>query len=149
MIQFIRTTATHPDFITLVQLLDADLKIRDGEDHEFYHQFNGMEGLDHVVLSYMDNKLVGCGALKRYDEQAFEVKRMYVLESFRGKGIASQLLKQLEEWSKELDIYTCLLETGVNQPEAIGLYRKNKYVQISNYGQYAGVKTSLCFRKNL
>lgn len=149
MIQFIRTNSTHLDFKQLVLLLDADLKIRDGEDHDFYHQFNGIENLHHVILVYLHGKILGCGALKRYDPQSFEIKRMYVVKSNRGQGLASQMLTELENWSRELGIEKCILETGINQQEAIGLYRKNEYHQIDNYGQYAGVEASLCFEKQL
>lgn len=149
MTSFIRTTATHSDFIKLVQLLDADLKIRDGEDHDFYQQFNSIEHLNYVLLAYIKDEVVGCAALKKYNAQTFEIKRMYVLETHRGKGIASDLLKNLEKWSQELKIFNCVLETGIKQPEAIALYRKNKYVQIDNYGQYAGLQASLCFQKKL
>jgi len=149
MIQFTRATATHVDFIKLVQLLDADLKIRDGDDHDFYHQFNGIENLPYVVLAYKDDVVIACGALKEYNTQTFEIKRMYVSESQRGRGVASELLEELEAWSMERGVYKCVLETGINQPEAIGLYRKNHYVQIENYGQYKGVDASLCFEKIL
>ncbi|PCH72897.1 MAG: GNAT family N-acetyltransferase [Flavobacteriaceae bacterium] len=149
MIQFIRTTASHSDFIKLVHLLDADLKIRDGKDHDFYHQFNSIEQLEYVLITYLENEAIGCAALKKHDTAIFEIKRMYVLEKQRGKGIASKLLIQLETWSKELGIYKCVLETGINQPEAIGLYRKNAYIQIDNYHPYEGIPHSLCFEKQL
>ena len=39
----IRTSSDHSDFIQLVRLLDADLKIRDGDEHAFYDQFNKIQ----------------------------------------------------------------------------------------------------------
>ena len=74
---------------------------------------------------------------------------MYVPPDKRGKGIASLILKELESWAKELDYAKCILETGEKQPEAISLYKKNNYLVIQNYGQYADVISSVCFEKAL
>ncbi len=78
-----------------------------------------------------------------------EVKRMYTVPTHRGKGLASQVLNELEKWAGELSYKSCLLETGIKQPEAIRLYQKNGYRIIPNYGQYAGVENSVCFEKHL
>ena len=74
---------------------------------------------------------------------------MYTAPESRGKGIASQVLRELENWASELSYKKCILETGKKQPEAIGLYKKNGYKIIPNYGQYAGVDNSLCFEKEV
>ena len=78
-----------------------------------------------------------------------EIKRMYTSPESRGKGIASSVLSELEGWASELSYEKCILETGKKQPEAIGLYEKNGYKTIPNYGQYAGIENSLCFEKHL
>jgi len=147
MLTLIRTNSEHPDFIELVKHLDRELKIRDGEDHDFYHQFNKIDAIKHAIVAYWDEKPVGSGAIKVYDDQMMEVKRMYVLDAYRGKGIASAVLKDLEDWALELGYHNCILETGLNQPEAIAMYKKLGYTVISNYGQYAGVENSVCFEK--
>lgn len=74
---------------------------------------------------------------------------MYVKESLRGRGIASEILVQLEDWAKESGFSECVLETGEKQPEAIALYNKSGYIRIPNYGQYATVITSVCMKKKL
>ncbi len=74
---------------------------------------------------------------------------MYVLPEKRGHGIASLVLRELEAWAKELNYTSCILETGYKQPEAISLYKRNLYNIIPNYGQYAGVESSVCFEKVL
>ncbi len=147
MITLLRTTSDNVDFLELVRQLDVDLKIRDGEDHPFYDQFNKVDAIKHVVMAY-DNELpVGCGAIKEFDSGSMEVKRMYTPPERRGKGIAVTVLTELEQWAKELGYKTCVLETGKAQPEAIALYTKCGYKIISNYGQYAGVANSVCFQK--
>ncbi len=150
MINLKRTTSTDQDFIYLVKLLDADLAIRDGEEHAFYAQFNKIESIKYAVVACDNDKPVGCGAIKLFSEGTMEVKRMYVKEGSRGKGIAKQILSVLEDWCLELGIKNCILETGnKNQPEAVALYHKQGYKVIDNYGQYAGVEGSVCFGKAL
>lgn len=149
MIRLARTDSGNPDFIALVKLLDAELAIRDGDDHAFYDQFNKIDMIKNAVVVYENDQAIACGALKAYQPGVLEIKRMYTLPDHRGKGVASAVLAELEHWATDLSCEKCILETGINQPEAIALYKKNGYRQISNYGQYAGVETSLCFEKRL
>ena len=149
MITCTRTDSENKDFQKLVQELDADLRIRDGEEHSFFAQFNKIDSIRNVVVAYEQETPVGCGAIKYYDENTMEVKRMYVPPEYRGRGIASSVLVALENWAKELGYKKCILETGEKQPEAIALYHKNQYNVIPNFGQYADVPTSVCFEKLL
>ena len=149
MINCIRTNSENQDFQKLVIKLDADLRIRDGEDHAFYAQFNKIAKIKHVIVAYENDMPVGCGAIKEYTSDIMEVKRMYVNEDKRSKGIASTVLNELEYWTLELSYKKCLLETGKNQPEAIGLYKKNGYKIVANCGQYEKVENSVCFEKIL
>ena len=149
MIKIIRTNSENRDFIDLVKLLDADLAIRDGEDHPFYAQFNTIDKIRYVVLAYEDGHPLGCGAIKEYGAETMEIKRMFVLPSSRKKGIATKILSELEKWASELLYAKCILETGKKQPEAIGLYERNGYTRVPNYGQYAKMENSVCFEKVL
>ena len=148
MIQLIRTTSDNKDFIELVKTLDILMAILDGDEHAFYAQWNKTNTLQHVVVAYENEKPVGCGAIREHDSGAMEVKRMYVVPENRGKGIATKVLSELENWAKELAFTKCILETGKRQPEAISLYKKNGYNLIPNYGKYAGMGNSVCFEKN-
>lgn len=149
MIQLIRTNSGNQDFIDLVKILDVYLAEKDGDDHSFYAQYNGLDTIKYVVVAYENDKAVGCGAIKEYEPGVMEVKRMFTSPEVRGKGIASKILSELENWASELSYKKCILETGGKQTEAIGLYKKNGYRLIPNYGQYAGVEYSLCFEKEL
>lgn len=149
MILIIRTDSDNKDFIELVKLLDADLAKRDGDDHPFYAQFNKIDKIKHVVVAFENDIPVGFGAFKEFEQNKVEIKRMYTLPEHRGKGIATLILSELEKWAAELSYEKCILETGKKQPEAVELYKKNGYKQIPNYGQYAGIKNSLCFEKKL
>jgi len=145
----IRTNSQNNDFVNLVSKLDKDLAIRDGEDHSFFAQFNKIDNIKHVVVLYNNDLAVGCGAIKEYESGVMEIKRMFVLPEHRGKGFASEVLRELETWAKELGYSKCILETGYKQPEAIALYKKNDFEVIPNYGQYANVTSSVCFQKIL
>jgi putative acetyltransferase len=147
--QFIRTNSDNKDFQKLVEALDADLRIRDGEDNAFYAQFNKITAIKHAIVVYDGDLPVGCGAIKQFSDDTMEVKRMYVLPEKRGYGIAVSTLGELEIWAKELNYTRCILETGQKQPEAIALYKKQGYKIIPNYGQYEGVANSVCFEKML
>jgi putative acetyltransferase len=143
----IRTTSENQDFRLLVKELDTYLKITDGDEHSFYAQYNKIDLIRHTVVAYQNGVAVGCGAFKPFSESTVEVKRMYVPPALRGKGIASVVLRELENWAAEEGYIKCVLETGKRMPEAIGLYQKNGYASIPNFGQYIGVDNSVCFEK--
>ena len=149
MLQLIRTNSKNERFISLVKLLDQELAERDGAEHGFYATYNGIDQIQHVVLVMENDQAIACGAFKAFEEDSVEIKRMFVLKEVRGKGVAASVLSSLEEWALELGFQKTVLETGKRQPEAIRLYQKYGYRQISNYGQYAVVENSVCFEKKL
>jgi GNAT superfamily N-acetyltransferase len=114
-----------------------------------YVEFNKIENLQTVVLAYFDGIPAGCGCFKENDTSTVEIKRMFVPTEFRGKGISKLILETLENWAKELGFIYSILETGKPHHEAIGLYTKFGYQQIHNYGQYANMPHSVCFKKEL
>lgn len=149
MITLTKTDPANPDFISLVSLLDHEVQGRYGEVHQFLAQFNKLDSIKHVIIAYIEGKPAGSGAIKAYAEDVAEIKRMFVHPDFRGQGVAKTILAALEDWARELNYKSVILETGIKQPEAIALYRSSKYKQIPNFGQYAGVDICLCFEKEL
>jgi len=147
--KFIRSTSENKDFVHLVARLDAHLKIRDGEDHDFYNQYNHIDSLQHVLVIYNQERAVGCGAFKKFDYDTVEIKRMYVHPGARGKKLGSKIVTAIEQWATELGFSRFVLETGKRMPEATGLYKKNGYKIIANYGPYIGMDNSVCFEKDL
>ncbi|EHO15119.1 GNAT family N-acetyltransferase [Myroides odoratimimus] len=144
-----RTNSDNKDFLNLITELDKYLKTTDGDEHDFFDQYNKVDHINHVIVIYEDNQAIACGAIKEYDSHTMEVKRMYTAPIARGKGVASIVLAELEKWSLELGYTRCILEMGKLQTQAEILYRKNNYTVIPNYGQYEGVESSLCFEKVL
>ena len=149
MIEIIRTTSDNADFRMQVTLLDRDLQIRDGEEHAFYAQFNKSGSIKHAVVAYKDGSPAGSGAIREYDADSAEIKRMFVKPEYRGLGIATSVLIELELWAKELNFRACILETGKKQPEAIALYQKAGYTIIPSYGQYKNIENSVCMKKEI
>ncbi len=142
-----KTDSVDQDFIALVQMLDKDLAIRDGDVHEFYNQFNQIDLIKHALVLYENGMPVACGAIKQIMQDTMEIKRMFTKPGCRGKGYASAILKELELWASSLQFQRMRLETGKNQPEAIALYLKNNFYPIENYEQYMGIDSSVCFEK--
>jgi GNAT superfamily N-acetyltransferase len=111
--------------------------------------FNRIETIKYAIVVYSENEAVGCGAIRAYSSDAIEIKRMFVLENERRKGIASIILDELEKWAQELNFKKCILETGEKLPEAVNLYHKKGYSRIANYGQYECIGSSVCFEKDI
>lgn len=149
MISIQRTNSGNSGFQQLVSELDKDLAIKNGEANDFFVQFNKIDQLKNVVVVFEDEQAVACGAMKEFDAATMEIKRMFVPIEKRGKGFASMVLHELENWAKELGYTRLVLETGDKMPEAIGLYKKSGFNIIPNYGQYIDVLTSICFEKEL
>lgn len=147
--RIIRSNSDNPEFKELVQLLDLELKSRDGDLNSFYHQFNGIEALQEVLVLYEDERALACGAFKAFNSERVEIKRMYVREESRGQGLAGAVLKELEAWAQELGFTALVLETGQKQSEAVQLYQKHQYQRIPNFPPYEGIENSLCFEKKL
>ena len=148
-LQLKRTNSADPDFASLVALLDADLLERYQEKQSFFNQFNKLDSIRHVVIAYADSVPIGCGAFKVFEPLICEVKRMFVVKDMRGKKVSKAILQALEEWAREEGFATAVLETGLNQPEAIALYEHSGYERIPNYGPYVGVALSVCMEKKL
>ncbi|WP_336786482.1 GNAT family N-acetyltransferase [Paenibacillus sp. MMO-177] len=150
MIQLLRVAADHPDFRELIKLLDKDLWNRYPDTQQFFDAHNQVKLDAHAVVAYLDEVPVGCGCYREMsDEHTVEIKRMFVKEEARGRGIAQRIVKELEQWASEEGKQDALLETGTGQPEAISLYKKLGYVRIANYGPYIDSEESVCMGKKL
>jgi putative acetyltransferase len=151
MIIIERKNPDDPTVESLIKKLDADLWERYPTQQAFFSQFNKLPKEACVVVAYDGREAVGCGAFKPFvnDEKTVEIKRMFVDESVRNKGIGLRILNALEKWAVEKNYKIANLETGTNQPEAIRLYKKAGYEIIDNFEPYIGVENSVCFGKKL
>lgn len=147
MYTLIETTNHHPQYIDLAAALDAELALRDGKAHAFYAPHNTSTHLQAVVLVMQNETAVACGAFKINKPGVAEIKRMYVTPTHRCKGLATSILLRLESICKKQHFNATVLETGINQPEAIALYRKSGYQQIPAFPPYEDAPLSICFMK--
>ncbi|MDR6809531.1 GNAT superfamily N-acetyltransferase [Dyadobacter sp. BE34] len=149
MPEFIRTTSDNPDFQNLTSELDDELCRIYNTNKEDYEEYNRITGLPTVVLAYENDIAIACGCFKQFDAHRLELKRMFVTPGFRGKGIASMMVDELEKWGKELGYGTMILETGKGQPDAIALYRKLGYTDIPHFGEFPEESRSVCLGKKI
>lgn len=112
--------------------------------------------LGHFVVGYLDGVPVACGGWRAHDVADgsirvgdAEIKRMYTADSLRGKGLARVVLAGLETAARVAGRRRMVLETGLRQPEAIGLYESSGYRRIDNFGVYRHHPESLCYAKDL
>jgi GNAT superfamily N-acetyltransferase len=101
------------------------------------------------VIAWLDGDPVACGGLRRIDAATSEIKRMYVTDDVRRRGIARAVLGTLEHTALDLGYARLILETGTLQPEAIALYLADGYEPIEPYGVYRDSPLSRCFAKTL
>jgi putative acetyltransferase len=98
------------------------------------------------VLRY-EGAPAGCGGVKLFGTEYGEIKRIFVRPQFRGKGLSKLIMEHLAEYARERGIPILRLETGIYQPEAIGLYERLGYQRIGPFGEYKEDPLSIYFEK--
>ena len=144
--------------ITVVPWDDADAaRLREEQQTELAGRYDGEGDIEPVlppeqmlatVLVTVDGEVAGCGALRDaggYGPGYGELKRMFVRPAFRRRGLSRLVLVELERIARERGLARLILETGVRQHEAIGLYRSAGYRRIAGYGPYATEVRSVCY----
>jgi putative acetyltransferase len=134
----------------LIAALDAHLAGRYPPEQRFGPNLKPAQlapGLGIFVIARVDGRAVGCGAVRLLDPTTVEVKRMYVEPEQRGRGVAKEILQRLEAAGRELGARRAVLETGIHQDEAIGLYRRAGYNLVDCWGEYTTSPTSVCYEK--
>ncbi|GAB2457689.1 GNAT family N-acetyltransferase [Conyzicola lurida] len=118
---------------------------------ESYYSLD-VDSLEQPGVSFLvarDEGLAGIVALVDNGDGTAEIKRLFVAESHRGRGVAGALLARLEGLAAAASVSRIRLETGLEQPDAIGLYLKHGYVHIDRFGRYADDPSSVCMEKTI
>jgi GNAT superfamily N-acetyltransferase len=145
-----RVPADSAGAVELIQALDADLGRRyPGAVVQGLRPGDARDPRVTFFVARIGDRPAGCAALRELDRAAGEIKRMFVREEYRGRGIARRLIDAVEARGRELGYRALRLETGAGQPEAIGLYTSAGYAAIPPFGEYAGNPYSRCFEKGL
>lgn len=101
------------------------------------------------VVGYLDTDAVAMGGVRRIDSDSVEIKRMYVVPEFRGRGLSRVVLAHLESLARDLGATRVLLETGQKQPEAMRLYETSGYERVDGFGHYRCEPDSISYGKTL
>jgi len=145
------TNGTDARFIRLCQQLDFFLQKLIGTDKQKtqYARYNVLTDIHDVVLIIDEGEVVGCGAVKQYDEHTMEMKRVFVKEECRGKGYGRVIVETLESLAKNKKMTRLVLETGVLLITAQKMYKSCGFGIIENYDQYKGLEDSICMSKEI
>ncbi|MFE9445932.1 GNAT family N-acetyltransferase [Streptomyces sp. NPDC006602] len=154
-----RVPFDHPDAVKLNDQVQAEYHLRYGDggdatplDPSDFDPPNGV-----YLIAYDENDTpVATGGWRSQDTNGegnldgdAEVKRMYVIDAMRGRGLARRMLASLEEDARAAGRRRMVLETGTEQPEAIGLYTSSGYEPCAKFGYYRHFESSRCFAKQL
>lgn len=110
-------------------------------------EFAAPDGLFLVCL--VGGSLAAMGGWRRHDENSVEIKRMYVRSDWRRRGYAKALLAELERRAAVAGYGAVVLNTGLEQPEAIALYEDAGYTPIAGFGYYAELPLAVFLGKSL
>jgi len=152
-----RLPITHPDAALLVEEVQGEYVARYGGrdetpiDPTYFEEPSGA-----FFVGYLDGRPVATGAWRRRTDVLVdgtsltaEVKRMYVVPSGRGLGLARAMLAHLEDTARDAGAEAMVLETGLRQPEAIALYESSGYLPIAGFGYYKDAPLSRCLSRSL
>ncbi|WP_110240901.1 GNAT family N-acetyltransferase [Nocardioides gilvus] len=150
-----RRTITHPDAALLVAMVQAEYVQRyGGEDEAPIDPGEFEPGRGTFLVGYVEGVPVATGAWRWHAtpdgldaQRCVELKRMFVVDGLRRRGIAALLLEALEDDARATGADAVVLETGINQPEAIALYERRGYVPVPGFGHHRDSPLSRCFAK--
>ena len=145
-IYFKRTNSDDSDFLNNCKILDQYLIDNVGIElmSSTLSQHNVIKNMNHVMVMFFNNELVGSAALKTYSEDTIELKRFIILEKFRGKGYGKLLFEELSKWAKELNYKRVILETAKALPIATKFYLAIGCKLIEHYGVYKDIEECNC-----
>ncbi|MET7681864.1 GNAT family N-acetyltransferase [Streptomyces sp. NPDC005423] len=149
----------HPDAVKLNDQVQAEYHVRYGDGGDATtldpSHFTPPAGL-YLIAYDEDGSPVATGGWRAQDanDEGYadgdaELKRMYVIEQMRGRGLARRMLAALEDDARTAGRVRMVLETGTKQPEAIALYTSSGYEPCAKFGYYRTYEESLCYAKPL
>ena len=149
MILIKQVDPTRSEVVELIHQLD------EYQESMYPPESNHLDSLDELsktnvdfLAAYADSEICGIGAVKVLSDYG-EIKRLYVPEKHRGKGIAKEIVEELENCLVKRSIYTARLETGIHQRDAIDLYLKLGYSKIAPFGDYREDPLSVFMEKKI
>jgi GNAT superfamily N-acetyltransferase len=142
----------HQAVVELLYALDEEIRARHDEPIEdFVLKLDPEDvapGHGAFVVAWADEKAIGCGAVRLIDTWTAELKRMYIVPEYRRKGLAGAILRFLEDRARALGATRVVLETVINPPAAVALYRAAGYEEVPKFGPYVESEISFCMGKS-
>lgn len=86
-----------------------------------------------LALAFQGNEVAGCGALRPLSSDVCEMKRLYVLPAFRGKGVGGAMIEALINSAREIGYRRMRLDTLPSMGSAIAIYRSLGFREIAPY----------------
>lgn len=140
----------HSDLCYLVKKLDLFFEEKWGKDiADSYQDFHQLSKMAYAVVCYSDNMPIACGCYKIINPKTIEIKRMYVENKYRCQGIATFILKALEDHAIKQGYTIAELETGKDMLDNIKMYEKCGYQIVDNYDEFIGDDICVCMKKRL
>jgi putative acetyltransferase len=139
-----------PDIVALLAQLDAYFAALYPAESNHLLDIDSLAQPEVVFLAARDGagRLLGCGAFVDRGSYA-EIKRMVVDPASRGQGVGGRLLGQIVARATAAGFPSLMLETGISQPEAIGLYERDGFLYRPPFGGYQPDPLSLFMEKTL
>ena len=113
--------------------LEIDLCFQDFEEELKSLPGKYSEPDGRLYIAYLDNKVVGCIALRRYDDIRAELKRLFVRNGYRGLGISKRLIQRIIQDALDIGYHSILLDTLDTMKPAIVLYTSIGFKEIESY----------------
>ena len=107
-----------------------------GNDREYYTRYSEGEKIEKAWVAYCNDSAVGCIAYREKNGETGEVKRMYIKNEYRGKGISKELLKTVESHAKKQGCHTLFLDTRINLEPAVSIYYSWGFDMVFQQGLY-------------
>ena len=86
-----------------------------------------------LMLAYSDGTVAGCVALRRLDHEVCEMKRLYVLPRFRGRGIGRHLVEAILKQAHMMGYLRMRLDSIPGMGAAQTLYKSVGFYEIDPY----------------
>ena len=86
-----------------------------------------------LYIAYYNNKAAGCIALRKFENDGCEMKRLFVRPEYRHLKIGKKLVDKIIEDARELKYKYMVLDTLSNLHEAVSLYRKSGFQEVEAY----------------
>lgn len=126
-----------PDIVALIDALDAYQGALYPAESNYHLSVEALKASNVLFAVVRDDAgvVIGCGAVVLFDDYG-ELKRMFVPQAQRGRGVAKAIITYLEAHAVQRNCQLLRLETGIHQPEALSLYASAGYERRGPYGDY-------------